>query len=63
MAEKLGLWALRNIPKSIMQSRLNPWAIEHYNPIPPKETFRQYYERNIKPGKDKKADGSQPAEK
>ena len=46
-----------------MQSHLNPWAIEHDNPIPPKETFRQYYERNIKPGKDKKADGSQPAEK
>lgn len=47
MAEKIGLWALRNIPDSIMESPINPWAKEHDDPIPPKETFRQYYERNI----------------
>ena len=43
MAEKVGLWALRNLPKSLTESRLNPWAIDHTNPEPPKETFRQYY--------------------
>lgn len=46
LAEKLGLWALRNVPKSIAESSLNPWAKEHANPIPPKETFRQYFRRN-----------------
>ena len=58
MAEKLGLWALRNIPKSILQSPLNPWAKEHDNPEPPQETFRQYYERNIKPGKENSSDSN-----
>lgn len=49
MAEKVGLWALRNLPKSLTESRLNPWAIDHTNPEPPKETFRQYYARVIAP--------------
>lgn len=53
IAEKVGLWALRNIPKSITESALNPWAKEHTNPDPPKETFRQYYNRVIKPQEDK----------
>lgn len=57
MAEKVGLWALRNIPKSIMESRLNPWAAEHDNPLSPKETFRQYYKRVIKPDEAKTATG------
>ena len=51
LAEKAGLWALRNLPASIMESSLNPWAKEHANPEPPEETFRQYYERVIKPRK------------
>lgn len=50
-AEKLGIWALRNLPKSLLDSPLNPWAKEHANPEPPEETFRQYYERVIKPRK------------
>lgn len=49
MAEKVGLWALRNLPKALTESRLNPWAIDHTNPEPPKETFRQYYARVIAP--------------
>lgn len=60
MAEKVGLWALRNIPKSIMESRLNPWVAEHDNPLPPKETFRQYYKRVIKPDEAKTATGRRP---
>lgn len=52
-AEKIGLWALRNIPAPILNSSLNPWAKEHANPEPPKETFRQYYKRYIKPEEDK----------
>lgn len=47
-AERLGLWALRNLPKSLLESRLNPWATHHTNPEPPKETFRQYYKRTTK---------------
>lgn len=49
MAEKVALWALRHVPSPIAESAINPWAKEHTNPEPPKETFRQYYERNIKP--------------
>lgn len=49
LAEKLALWGLRHIPDSIMESKLNPWANNHANPIPPEETFRQYYKKNIKP--------------
>ncbi len=52
MAEKAGLWALRHIPEKILDSSLNPWAKEHANPVPPDETFRQYYKRNLKPGKE-----------
>jgi L-lactate dehydrogenase complex protein LldF len=44
-AEKLGLWALRNLPQGLLNSSLNPWAKAHTNPEPPKETFRQYYAR------------------
>lgn len=51
VAEKLGLWALRNVPHAVLDSALNPWAEEHANPEPPAETFRQYYERVIKPRK------------
>ena len=45
-AEKLGLWALRHTPESIAESGVNPWAAWHKNPIPPKQTFREWYEEN-----------------
>ena len=35
-----------------MESPINPWAKVHDDPVPPEETFRQYYERHIKPGPD-----------
>lgn len=45
-AEKFGLWALRNLPKSLTENpHLNPWAKSHANPEAPEETFRQYYAR------------------
>ena len=53
VAEKMGLWALRHVPKAIMESPINPWAKEHTDPEPPAETFRQYYRRVIKPMEDK----------
>lgn len=53
-AEKIALWAMRNTPKAIAESSLNPWAREHANPTPPPETFRQYYQRVIKPEESKK---------
>ena len=59
-AERIGLWALRKIPASIMESSLNPWAKEHDDPIPPQETFRQYYNRVIKPHLND-SDGNAPA--
>lgn len=48
MSEKLGLWALKNLPDALLESRLNPWATWHANPEAPDETFRQYYNRTIK---------------
>lgn len=44
-AEKIGLWALRTMPDAILDSPINPWARAHANPVPPDETFRQYYNR------------------
>lgn len=46
--ERLGLTALRYIPTAISESKINPWAQWHRNPIPPKETFRQWYKKNNK---------------
>lgn len=51
-AEKLGMWALANLPDALLNSRLNPWADAHANPLPPKETFRQYFKRTY--GNDKR---------
>lgn len=48
LSEKLGLWALRNLPDALLESAVNPWAKWHDNPIPPRETFRQYYNRTHK---------------
>ena len=45
-AEKLGLWALRHLPSAVAESGLNPWAKWHKNPIPPEETFREWYKKN-----------------
>ncbi|MCM1111302.1 MAG: LUD domain-containing protein [Clostridium sp.] len=44
MAERLGLAALRILPKSLAESKLNPWAEWHANPEAPEQTFRQWYE-------------------
>lgn len=50
-AERLGLWALRNLPSPLLDSRLNPWATHHANPTPPAETFTQYYTKKKKEDK------------
>lgn len=47
-AERLGLWALRNLPSGLLNSTLNPWATHHANPTPPDETFTQYYNKKNK---------------
>ena len=44
-AEKLALAAISHTPKDVLNSKLNPWAAEHSNPIPPKQTFREYYKK------------------
>lgn len=45
--EKLGLMALRYLPKAITEMSLNPWARYHTNPEPPKQTFRQYFREHL----------------
>ncbi len=47
-AEKVALSALKYMPKSIIDSKLNPWAIKHANPEAPDETFREYYNKEQK---------------
>ena len=42
-AERIGLWALRHVPKVIAESGLNPWARWHTNPEAPEQTFREWY--------------------
>lgn len=49
MAEKLGLFFLRKTPENLAQSAINPWAKWHDNPVPPKETFRQWFSKNVGP--------------
>lgn len=51
--EKVGLWALRNLPDAILESPLNPWIKAHANPEAPDETFRQYFNR-INPNSEEK---------
>lgn len=45
-AERLGLWALRHTPAAIAESVVNPWAEWHSNPLPPEQTFRQWFQEN-----------------
>lgn len=47
LAEKVGLFFLRNTPTSIAQSAVNPWAKWHDDPQAPPQTFRQWYRENI----------------
>ncbi|MCM1310604.1 MAG: lactate utilization protein [Bacteroides sp.] len=44
-AEKVGLWALRTLPESLLTLPVNPWIKAHNNPIPPKQTFRDEYKK------------------
>ena len=53
-AEKLGLWALRHLPATLTESGVNPWAKWHKNPIPPEQTFREWYKKNVADNGDKK---------
>ena len=48
--EKVALAALRHMPKGIMESKINPWAAEHTDPEPPKQTFREYFKEEQKKG-------------
>ena len=45
MGLKVALYALRYIPKGFMESGVNPWAEHHTDPLPPKETFREWYRK------------------
>lgn len=52
LAERFGLMALRHLPKSITESRLNPWAEWHRNPDPPELTFRQWFKKQSSESKE-----------
>lgn len=52
LAERFGLMALRYLPKSIAESRLNPWAEWHRNPEPPEQTFRQWFKKQSSESKE-----------
>jgi len=44
-AGKLVRWTLRNAPRRLLLSRLNPWARERELPEPSAESFREWYRR------------------
>lgn len=48
--ERMALWALKHLLKSVLESGLNPWVEWHDNPEAPPETFREYYRRTMKQG-------------
>lgn len=52
LAERFGLMVLRYLPKSIAESRLNPWAEWHRNPEPPEQTFRQWFKKQSSESKE-----------
>lgn len=52
-AEKFALSALKNTPSRILNSKLNDWAVNHTNPVPPEETFREFYKKQEKQNKSK----------
>lgn len=45
---KISRWSLRNLPKSIMHSKLNVWARSRELPPGPKESFEEWYKKRNK---------------
>ncbi|MGX5687630.1 lactate utilization protein B [Arcticibacter tournemirensis] len=44
-AGKTGRWVMKNLP-FLVNNKLNPWYKEREMPVPPKESFREWYARN-----------------
>lgn len=65
MAEKAGLFFLRNTPEKLAQSKINPWAAWHDDPVAPPQTFREWYKKNVGPlaTEKRKAPGQESARK
>jgi len=45
---KIARWSLRNLPKSVINSKLNTWGKERDLPKGPKQSFDQWYEERQK---------------
>lgn len=46
IAGKIGRVALRRLPHWVTHNRMNKWTIARELPLPPKETFRDWYSKN-----------------
>lgn len=44
-AGKTGRWVMKNLP-FLVNNKLNPWYKEREMPVPPKESFREWYTKN-----------------
>lgn len=44
-AGKTGRWVMKNLP-FLVNNKLNPWYKEREMPVPPKESFRDWYAKN-----------------
>ncbi|MCC9138168.1 lactate utilization protein B [Pontibacter silvestris] len=47
LAGKAGRWFMRNVPLAV-SNKLNPWYKQREMPVPPKESFGEWYRKNRK---------------
>ncbi len=47
-AGAVGRWALRNLPRSVIYNRFNPWGRQRDLPIAPTQSFRQMYKQRAR---------------
>ena len=46
LAGKMGRWALARMPRWMIYNRLNVWGNERELPVPPPQSFRDWYQQN-----------------
>lgn len=47
LAGKAGRWVMRHVPFAV-NNKLNPWYKQREMPVPPKESFGEWYLKNRK---------------
>ncbi|HUL60789.1 MAG TPA: lactate utilization protein B [Anaeromyxobacteraceae bacterium] len=45
LAGRMARWALRALPRAVLYSKANPWGRQRELPVPPDESFRDWYRR------------------